>query len=251
MNNHIAEHDELILEVKNLKKFYKAKTNSHFFGKKENLEAVGGIDLSVYKGEIIGIIGESGCGKSTLGKLFVNLEPPTDGEILFRGTPVQAMLQKHPAEFRKTVQMVFQNPFDTFLQTETIEKIMIRPLQLYASDLSHDEQLQKVIAILEEGGLRPAQDFLPRYPHELSGGQLQRISILRSMLLNPAFLVVDEPVSMLDVSVQAQILNLLKELGEKKKLTWLFIAHDEEVVRWIADEAYQMENGRPVLLWKK
>ena len=123
MNNHIAEHDELILEVKNLKKFYKAKTNSHFFGKKENLEAVGGIDLSVYKGEIIGIIGESGCGKSTLGKLLVNLEPPTDGEILFRGTPVQAMLQKHPAEFRKTVQMVFQNPLIHFYRQKQTRKL--------------------------------------------------------------------------------------------------------------------------------
>ena len=246
MNNHIAEHDELILEVKNLKKFYKAKTNSHFFGKKENLEAVGGIDLSVYKGEIIGIIGESGCGKSTLGKLFVNLEPPTDGEILFRGTPVQAMLQKHPAEFRKTVQMVFQNPFDTFLQTETIEKIMIRPLQLYASDLSHDEQLQKVIAILEEGGLRPAQDFLPRYTHELSGGQLQRISILRSMLLNPAFLVVDEPVSMLDVSVRADVINMILDLKEKYQTSIIFISHDISVVRYVADRIAVMYLGRIV-----
>lgn len=246
MNNHIAEHDELILEVKNLKKFYKAKTNSHFFGKKENLEAVGGIDLSVYKGEIIGIIGESGCGKSTLGKLLVNLEPPTDGEILFRGTPVQTMLQKHPAEFRKTVQMVFQNPFDTFLQTETIEKIMIRPLQLYASDLSHDEQLQKVIAILEEGGLRPAQDFLPRYPHELSGGQLQRISILRSMLLNPAFLVVDEPVSMLDVSVRADVINMILDLKEKYQTSIIFISHDISVVRYVADRIAVMYLGRIV-----
>ena len=122
--NKITNSSVPVLEVKNLKKFYKAKTNSHFFGKKENIEAVGGISLSVNKGEIIGIIGESGCGKSTLGKLLVNLEPPTEGEIFFHGIPVQKMLHEHPEEFRKTVQMVFQNPFDTFLQTETIEDIM-------------------------------------------------------------------------------------------------------------------------------
>lgn len=123
---------------------------------------------------------------------------------------------------------------------------MIRPLQLYASDLSHDEQLQKVIAILEEGGLRPAQDFLPRYPHELSGGQLQRISILRSMLLNPAFLVVDEPVSMLDVSVRADVINMILDLKEKYQTSIIFISHDISVVRYVADRIAVMYLGRIV-----
>lgn len=242
--NKITNSSVPVLEVKNLKKFYKAKTNSHFFGKKENIEAVGGISLSVNKGEIIGIIGESGCGKSTLGKLLVNLEPPTEGEIFFHGIPVQEMLHEHPEAFRKTVQMVFQNPFDTFLQTETIEDIMLRPLQLYASNISHEEQLKKVVSILEEGGISPAHDFLPRYPHELSGGQLQRISILRSMLLNPAFLVVDEPVSMLDVSVRADVINMILDLKQKYHTSIIFISHDISVVRYVADRIAVMYLGK-------
>lgn len=242
--NKITNSSVPVLEVKNLKKFYKAKTNSHFFGKKENIEAVGGISLSVNKGEIIGIIGESGCGKSTLGKLLVNLEPPTEGEIFFHGIPVQKMLHEHPEEFRKTVQMVFQNPFDTFLQTETIEDIMLRPLQLYASNISHEEQLKKVVSILEEGGISPVHDFLPRYPHELSGGQLQRISILRSMLLNPAFLVVDEPVSMLDVSVRADVINMILDLKQKYHTSIIFISHDISVVRYVADRIAVMYLGK-------
>ena len=242
--NKITNSSVPVLEVKNLKKFYKAKTNSHFFGKKENIEAVGGISLSVNKGEIIGIIGESGCGKSTLGKLLVNLEPPTEGEIFFHGIPVQKMLHEHPEEFRKTVQMVFQNPFDTFLQTETIEDIMLSPLQLYASNISHEEQLKKVVSILEEGGISPVHDFLPRYPHELSGGQLQRISILRSMLLNPAFLVVDEPVSMLDVSVRADVINMILDLKQKYHTSIIFISHDISVVRYVADRIAVMYLGK-------
>ena len=242
--NKITNSSVPVLEVKNLKKFYKAKTNSHFFEKKENIEAVGGISLSVNKGEIIGIIGESGCGKSTLGKLLVNLEPPTEGEIFFHGIPVQKMLHEHPEEFRKTVQMVFQNPFDTFLQTETIEDIMLRPLQLYASNISHEEQLKKVVSILEEGGISPVHDFLPRYPHELSGGQLQRISILRSMLLNPAFLVVDEPVSMLDVSVRADVINMILDLKQKYHTSIIFISHDISVVRYVADRIAVMYLGK-------
>ena len=242
--NKITNSSVPVLEVKNLKKIYKAKTNSHFFGKKENIEAVGGISLSVNKGEIIGIIGESGCGKSTLGKLLVNLEPPTEGEIFFHGIPVQKMLHEHPEAFRKTVQMVFQNPFDTFLQTETIEDIMLRPLQLYASNISHEEQLKKVVSILEEGGISPVHDFLPRYPHELSGGQLQRISILRSMLLNPAFLVVDEPVSMLDVSVRADVINMILDLKQKYHTSIIFISHDISVVRYVADRIAVMYLGK-------
>ena len=154
------------------------------------------------------------------------------------------MLHEHPEEFRKTVQMVFQNPFDTFLQTETIEDIMLRPLQLYASNISHEEQLKKVVSILEEGGISPVHDFLPRYPHELSGGQLQRISILRSMLLNPAFLVVDEPVSMLDVSVRADVINMILDLKQKYHTSIIFISHDISVVRYVADRIAVMYLGK-------
>lgn len=246
MSSVITEKKETVLEVRNLKKFYKAKTNTSFFGKKSNIEAVGGIDLAIKKGEILGIIGESGCGKSTLGRLLVNLENPTEGEIFFHGISIQEILQKNEAEFRKTVQMVFQNPFDTFLQTETIEKIMLRPLVLYRKDMTDEEKKQRVTELLEEGGLSPAEDFLPRYPHELSGGQLQRISILRSMLLNPEFLVVDEPVSMLDVSVRADVINMILDLKKRYHTSILFISHDISVVRYVADRIAVMYLGKIV-----
>ena len=246
MSSVITEKKETVLEVRNLKKFYKAKTNTSFFGKKNNIESVGVIDLAIKKGEILGIIGESGCGKSTLGRLLVNLENPTEGEIFFHGISIQEILQKNEAEFRKTVQMVFQNPFDTFLQTETIEKIMLRPLVLYRKDMTDEEKKQRVTELLEEGGLSPAEDFLPRYPHELSGGQLQRISILRSMLLNPEFLVVDEPVSMLDVSVRADVINMILDLKKRYHTSILFISHDISVVRYVADRIAVMYLGKIV-----
>ena len=188
----------------------------------------------------------TGSGKSTLGRLLVNLENPTEGEIFFHGISIQEILQKNEAEFRKTVQMVFQNPFDTFLQTETIEKIMLRPLVLYRKDMTDEEKKQRVTELLEEGGLSPAEDFLPRYPHELSGGQLQRISILRSMLLNPEFLVVDEPVSMLDVSVRADVINMILDLKKRYHTSILFISHDISVVRYVADRIAVMYLGKIV-----
>ena len=139
----------------------------HFsYGKNKVLK---GVSLKIEEGKITTIMGANGCGKSTLGRLLVNLENPTEGEIFFHGISIQEILQKNEAEFRKTVQMVFQNPFDTFLQTETIEKIMLRPLVLYRKDMTDEEKKQRVTELLEEGGLSPAEDFLPRYPHELSG----------------------------------------------------------------------------------
>ncbi len=241
-----ARTDEVMVEVKDLKKFYKARGQSGLFQKKKYVEAVGGVSFQVKKGEILGIIGESGCGKSTMGKLLVNLEEPTGGEVLFQGVSAKEILSRNPAEFHRMVQMVFQNPFDTFLPTETIEQLMMRPLEIHGIGTDYEERRKRILSVLEDGGLHPAEDFMDRYPHELSGGQLQRISILRSMMVNPLFLVVDEPVSMLDVSVRADIINMLTGLTKKYDTCILFISHDIAVIRYVADRTAVMYLGRIV-----
>ena len=195
---------------------------------------------------IFGIIGESGCGKSTMGRVLVNLEEPTSGEVLFEGTSSKEILDNNPNEFHQKVQMVFQNPFDTFLPTETIEQLMMRPLEIHHIGDTYQDKRDLIIQTLQDGGLVPAEDFMYRYPHELSGGQLQRISILRSMILNPLFLVVDEPVSMLDVSVRAEIINMLTDLTKKYQTSILFISHDIAVIRYVTQRTGVMYLGKIV-----
>lgn len=236
----------VLVEVKNLKKFYKSRGSHGLFQKKKYVEAVGGVSFCIREGEIFGIIGESGCGKSTLGKVLLNLETPTDGEVSFQGISAKEILSRNPGEFPRMAQMVFQNPFDTFLPTETIEQLMLRPLEIHNIGETYEERRQMVLKMLEDGGLSPAQDFIYRYPHELSGGQLQRISILRGMIVNPLFLMVDEPVSMLDVSVRADIINMLLELTQKYRTAICFISHDIAVIRYVADRTAVMYLGKIV-----
>ena len=214
-----------LIEVEGLKKFYKNRGTGGLFKKKKMVQAVGGVSFEIRKGEIFGVIGESGCGKSTMGRTLVNLEAPTAGDVRINGESARAILQKDPKAFHQMVQMVFQNPFDTFLPTETIEQIMLRPLEINGLGGSEEERRQRIVQLLEDGGLSPAEEFLGRYPHELSGGQLQRISILRAMSVNPLFLVVDEPVSMLDVSVRADIINMLLDLTKKYQTSILSVSY--------------------------
>ena len=202
--------------------------------------------ITLNEKEIFGIIGESGCGKSTLGRLLIRLEEPTSGEIEFYGVSTKKLLDCNPEQFHCLVQSVFQNPFDTFTPNDTIGAIMERPLKLHHIGETDEERRKICVDALNEGGLIPAESFLERYPHELSGGQLQRISILRSMLLKPTFLVVDEPVSMLDVSVRADIINMLLKLVENHNTSILFISHDISIIRYVSARVAVMYLGNIV-----
>lgn len=225
---------------------YKGKDKAKATGKKNWIKAVDGVSLSIKKGEILGIIGESGCGKSTLGRILTRLEKPTKGDCFINGASTGAMIKKDAKEFHKTVQIVFQNPFDTFTPRDTIGKILMRPLKNYKIGKNDQERYQICLKGLEQGGLRPAEDIMKRFPHELSGGQLQRISIIRSMFLNPQFIIADEPVSMLDVSVRADIINMLIDLSRNQGAAVLFISHDIALTRYISDYIAVMYLGRVV-----
>lgn len=225
---------------------YKGKDKAKATGKKNWIKAVDGVSLSIKKGEILGIIGESGCGKSTLGRILTRLEKPTKGDCFINGVSTGAMIKKDAKEFHKTVQIVFQNPFDTFTPRDTIGKILMRPLKNYKIGKNDQERYQICLKGLEQGGLRPAEDIMKRFPQELSGGQLQRISIIRSMFLNPQFIIADEPVSMLDVSVRADIINMLIDLSRNQGAAVLFISHDIALTRYISDYIAVMYLGRVV-----
>ena len=225
---------------------YKGKDKAKATGKKNWIKAVDGVSLSIKKGEILGIIGESGCGKSTLGRILTRLEKPTKRDCFINGVSTGAMIKKDAKEFHKTVQIVFQNPFDTFTPRDTIGKILMRPLKNYKIGKNDQERYQICLKGLEQGGLRPAEDIMKRFPHELSGGQLQRISIIRSMFLNPQFIIADEPVSMLDVSVRADIINMLIDLSRNQGAAVLFISHDIALTRYISDYIAVMYLGRVV-----
>ena len=215
---------------------------------KQTIKAVDGVSFTLDKGEILGVIGESGCGKSTLGRILMRLEDPTSGDVYVDGASTAQLLKQDRLAFRKKFQIVFQNPFDTFDPRFTIRKILMDAVKLHRIGKDDGERLKICCGVLEEAGLIPAADYLDRYPFELSGGQLQRISILRSMLLNPEFLVADEPVSMLDVSVRADIINMLTKLVREHGSAMVFISHDISTTRYVSDRVAVMYLGRIVEL---
>lgn len=212
------------------------------------VKAVDGVSFQLAPGEIMGVIGESGCGKSTLGRLLVRLEKTSAGSVLLDGENVEKLIKSDRLAFRRQIQMVFQNPFDTFDPRYTVEKILLGTMKLHGIGGSAAQRRELALERLSSAGLLPAEDFLRRYPHELSGGQLQRISILRSMLLNPKVLVADEPVSMLDISIRADIINLIYETARAEGAAAVFISHDITTTRYIADRIAVMYLGRIVEL---
>ena len=238
-----------LIEVKDLKKHYTVKKTGIEDGKKvkkQTVKAVDGVSFTMNAGETIGIIGESGCGKTTLGRVLINLEQATSGTVLYEGKTAKELLKKDRLGFHRMCQMVFQNPFDTFDSRQRISAILTDPLKLHKIGNSDEERLEIIKKALEDGGMTPASLYLNRFPHELSGGQLQRISIIRAMLLKPRFLIADEPVSMLDVSVRGEIIKMLQDLTQKEKTTLIFISHDIATTRYISDRIIVMYFGEIV-----
>ena len=229
------------LEVNNLIKHY-GKSAGIFRRKESIVHAVRGIDFNIDKGEILGIVGESGCGKSTLAKMLVGLEVPTEGRISMHGDLLSAPDQHvNLREHARKVQYIFQDPNSSLNPRKTIREILMAPLK-YLSKVPAEKREERLKELMERVNLRP--EFLERYPHEFSGGQAQRIGIARDLAAEPEILLLDEPVSALDVSVQAQVLNLLKDLREEFELTYIFISHDLGVVRNFCDRVAVMYFGR-------
>ncbi|MCB9966064.1 MAG: ABC transporter ATP-binding protein [Geminicoccaceae bacterium] len=211
--------------------------------RKPELRAVDGVSLAVQPGTTLGIVGESGCGKSTLARMLVGLIAPTEGTIRLEGRPVSKLAGAEKRRFHQTVQLVFQDPIASLNPRKTVRQILEGPLEAL-TDLDRAGRRERVARLMDEVGLRP--EFALRYPHEFSGGQAQRIGIARALAVEPRLIVLDEPVSALDVSVQAQVLGLLKELQALRGLTYLFISHDLAVVEALATDVMVMLRGRAV-----
>jgi len=232
---------EPILQIKNLKTYFPIK-NGFFGGVSDHVKAVDNITFDVYPGETLGLVGESGCGKTTCGRTIIRLEEPTEGEMIYKGKDIAKMNADELRIFRKDVQIIFQDPYSSLNPRMTIGNAIMEPMQVHGI-LENDEQRKKrVEELLARVSLDPAHFY--RYPHEFSGGQRQRIGIARALAVNPKFIICDESVSALDVSVQAQVLNLLNELKEEFGLTYIFISHDLSVVKYMSDRMVVMQEGK-------
>lgn len=238
--------DDFILEVRNLKKYFQAGRPGWFSRQENFVHAVDGVDLQLRRGEVVALVGESGCGKSTLALALMLLEEATEGNIIFEGRDVTRAGSKDRKALRQRIQMVFQDPYESLNPTQTIEEIVSEPLVVHGLSLGADERRQRVVSALEDAGLKPAEDYLHRFPHQLSGGQRQRVVIAGALVLEPHLLLADEPVSMLDVSIRAEIINLLADLRRSRGISVIFITHDLGTVGYFADRVAVMYLGRIV-----
>jgi peptide/nickel transport system ATP-binding protein len=232
---------EPILKVQNLKTYFPIRKGM-FKRSTEYVKAVDDVSFEVYPGETVGLVGESGCGKTTLGRTILRLVEPTAGNIIFDGKNINALNKKELREIRRDMQIVFQDPYSALNPRITVGEAIMEPMRLHKVLDNNAQRKERVIELLETVDL--SKDFYNRYPHEFSGGQRQRIAIARTLSLNPKFIIADESVSALDVSVQAQVLNLLNELKEKFNLTYIFISHDLSVVKFISDRIVVMNKGK-------
>ena len=232
----MAQEKEVLIEVKNLKKYFNV-------GYHQVLKAVDDVSFKIYRGETLGLVGESGCGKTTCGKTVMGLYSATGGEVFFDGVDIHSLNKREKKEFTKKAQIIFQDPYSSLDPRMTVEDIIGEGIDIHG--LAKGEERQKrIYELLETVGLN--REHASRFPHEFSGGQRQRIGIARALAIEPEFIVCDEPISALDVSIQAQVVNLLVELQQKKKLTYLFIAHDLSMVKHISDRVAVMYLGSMV-----
>ncbi len=242
---------EPLIEIRNLTKWFPVNTgflSSLLYKQELYVRAVDGITLDIKKGEILVLAGESGCGKTTAGRTILYLEEPTDGEVIYAGQSLDELDRNEMKELRKRMQITFQDPYESLNPKQSIYSIVAEPLSVHKLPLTPSQRRERVLEALESVALTPAEDYIDRYPHELSGGQRQRISTARALILHPEFMVADEPVSMLDVSIRAEILNLLLDLRKEMGLTYLFITHDLAVATYIADRIGIMYLGKLVEL---
>lgn len=238
--------NEAILQVEDLCKYFPIGRRLFGRGEERYVHAIDGISFDLVKGEVLGLVGESGCGKSTLALTLMGLEKPTSGKILFNGEDVTGLQGKPLKDLRRQIQMIFQDPYESLNPIMTIGDIVAEPLVVHDLGLNRAEREERMRQALEDAGLNPPESFVSRYPHELSGGQRQRVVIAGALVLEPAVLLADEPVSMLDVSIRAEILNLLAELRLRRGISVLFITHDLSTVAYFADRIVVMYLGRIV-----
>ncbi|WP_064092260.1 ABC transporter ATP-binding protein [Rossellomorea aquimaris] len=231
---------EKLLEIKNLKQYFNP-------GKPNMVKAVDDISFDIYKGETLGLVGESGCGKSTTGRTIIRLYDATDGQVLFNGDDVHGKKSRSQLKkFNRKMQMIFQDPYASLNPRMKVADIIAEGIDIHGLASSKEERLKKVHDLLETVGLN--KEHAGRYPHEFSGGQRQRIGIARALAVDPDFIIADEPISALDVSIQAQVVNLMQQLQKEKGLTYLFIAHDLSMVKYISDRIGVMYYGKLVEL---
>lgn len=234
--------NDFLLDVKNLKFYYQVKVRNDLgFYTKKDVRAVDSVSFSISRGETLGIVGESGCGKTTIGKIIVKLLKPLSGSVLFEGKDIFQNNKYDDRQYKKNVQIVFQDPYSSLDPRFTVGKILAEPFT-NSSEWDEKSKQDRILGIMDEVGLK--KEYYTRFPHEFSGGQRQRIGVARALALNPSMIVCDEPVSALDVSIQAQILNLMASLREKHNLTYIFISHNLSVIKHISDKIMVMYLGK-------